>query len=160
MTPDRRQFLSAGGAAVAGLLANQGVAADATDDAKKFVEEHEKKVKPLEIEAGIAWWNANITGRDADFKRKEEAQNRIDAALSDKPTFARLKAIKEARDAGELKDPVLVREIDLLYLAYLEKQVEPALLKKITNKANAVEQQFNVFRAKVDGREYPDSQVR
>src|SRR5207247_4933677 len=52
------------------------------------------------------------------------------------------------------------RQVDLLYLMYLEKQVPPELLKKITAKANAVEQAFNVFRAKIDGQEYTDSKVR
>ena len=46
------------------------------------------------------------------------------------------------------------------YLQYLEKQVDPELLKKITAKANAVEQKFNVFRAKVGDKEMTDSQVR
>src|SRR5262249_45104719 len=159
-TPDRRQFLSAGGAAVAGLLTNQVALADVTEDARKFIADHETNVKPLEIRASIAWWDANITGKDDDFKKKEEAQNKIDAALSDKATFGRLKAIKEARDKGELADPLLARQIDLLYLAYLEKQLDPDLLRQITRKANAVEQQFNVFRAKVDGKELSDSQVR
>ena len=160
MNTDRRSFLVAGGAAVAGLLTPDGAAASAADDAKAFVADHEARMKPLEVESNIAWWNANTTGRDADFKKKEEAQNKIDAALSDKPTFDKLKAIKAARDKGELKDPLLARQIDLLYLAYLEKQVEPDLLKRITAKANAVEQQFNVYRAKVDGKELPDSEVR
>ncbi|MDB5312286.1 MAG: peptidase [Gemmataceae bacterium] len=160
MTPDRRSFLLAGGAAVAGLLTPDTASADPADDAKKFIADHEAKVKPLEVRAGIAWWNANISGRDEDFKKKEEAQNEIDAALSDKPTFARLKAIKEARDKGGALDPLLGRQIDLLYLAYLEKQVDPDLLKRITAKSNAVEQQFNIFRAKVDGKEMPDSEVR
>ena len=48
----------------------------------------------------------------------------------------------------------------MLYLHYLEKQVDPALLKKIAAKANAVEKTFNVFRAKVDGKEMTDSEVR
>ena len=48
----------------------------------------------------------------------------------------------------------------MLYLTYLEKQVDPELLKKITAKANAVEKAFNVFRAKVDGKEMTDSEVR
>ena len=55
---------------------------------------------------------------------------------------------------------MLARQIDVLYLQYLEKQVDPELLKKITAKANAVEQAFNVFRAKVDGKEMTDSEVR
>src|SRR5436305_90784 len=160
MTPDRRQFIVAGGSAVAASLTPVASAADATDRARKFVAAHEAKVKPLEIAAGIAWWDANITGRDEDFKRKEEAQNKIDAALSDRAAFAELKELKAARDKGEIADKTAAREVEVLYLQYLEKQVDPELLKKITAKANAVEQAFNVYRAKVDGQELPDSKVR
>ncbi len=145
---------------MAGLITNTGLGADAAADAVKFIADHEAKVKPLEIKASIAWWNANTTGKDDDFRAKEDAQNKIDAALSDKPTFEKLKTIKTAKDKGEISDSLVARQIDLLYLAYLEKQVDPDLLKRITNKANAVEQSFNVFRARVGGKELPDSQVR
>ncbi len=128
-----------------------------TDRARKFVATHEAKMRPLEIASGLAWWEANISGKDEDFKKKEEAQNRIDAALADPKTFAEVKAIKEA---GKIDDPVITRAIDVLYLAYLEKQVDPELLKKVVAKSNAVEKTFNVFRAKVDGQELPDSKVR
>ncbi|MFO0804928.1 MAG: M2 family metallopeptidase [Gemmataceae bacterium] len=160
MTPDRRSFLLAGGAAVASLAVPEVAHADAPADAAKLIADHEKDIRPLEIAAGLAWWNANVSGKDSDFKNKEEAQNKIDAALSNPEKFATLKALKAAGDKGELKDPLVKRQIDLLYLGYLEKQVDPDLLKRITAKANAVEQQFNVFRAKVDGKEMPDSEVR
>lgn len=133
---------------------------ETTERARKFIAEHEKKIRPLDITAGIAWWNANTTGNDEDFKKKEEAQNKIDEALADRKVFAELKAIKEARDKGEIDDKILARAIDVLYLLYLEKQVDPELLKKITAKANEVEKKFNVFRAKVDGKEMADSEVR
>src|SRR5437588_109796 len=55
---------------------------------------------------------------------------------------------------------ILAREINVLYLQYLEKQVDPALLKKIVAKSNAVEKAFNIYRAKVDGKEMTDSEVR
>jgi len=132
----------------------------ATERAKKFIAGHETRVRPLDVAVGLAWWSANISGEDSDFKRKEEAQNRLDAALSDKEQFAELKAIKQLKDKGEIEDKIVAREIDVLYLMYLEKQVDPALLKKISAKANAVEQKFNVFRAKVDGKELTDSEVR
>ena len=134
--------------------------ADANDDAATVIKDHVAKVRPLEIAGGVAWWNANTTGADADFKKKEEAQNKIDAALSDKTMFARVKALKAAADKGGIKDAGVARQIQLLYLQYLEKQVAPALLNKITAKANAVEQAFNVYRAKVDGAEIADSKVR
>lgn len=131
--------------------------APSTDQARKFLAAHEARIRPLEIAAGIAWWDANVSGKDEDFKKKEHAQNRIDAALADPKTFAEVKAIKEA---GKIDDPVLARAIDVIYLAYLEKQVDPELLKKMVAKSNAVEKAFNVFRAKVDGQEMPDSKVR
>jgi peptidyl-dipeptidase A len=150
-----------GAFAMAGLLGAPSPSVadpDTTARAKKFVAGHEAKFKPLDVASNKAWWDANTTGKDEDFKRKEEAQNAIDAALSDKAAFAELKAIREARD--KIDDKTTRRAIDLLYLLYLEKQVDTALLKKITAKANAVEQAFNVYRPNVDGKEMTDSQVR
>ncbi len=124
--------------------------------ASAFVQEHERTVRPLEREAALAWWNANVTGRAEDFKAKEDAQNRLDAVLSERARFGRLKEI----DAAKISDPQLAREIKLLYLLYLEKQVDPELLKEITAKANAVEKTFNAYRATVGGRTLTDSDVR
>jgi peptidyl-dipeptidase A len=132
--------------------------ADVTDRARRFLDAHTRKLQPLEKQANLAWWDANTTGKDEDFKRKEETQNRIDEALADHAAFAEVKALKEQRD--HIDDPILRRAIDVLYLTYLEKQVDTALLKKMTAKANAVEQAFNVYRAKVDGKELTDSEVR
>ncbi|MFO0825093.1 MAG: M2 family metallopeptidase [Gemmataceae bacterium] len=164
MSTDRRSFLLVGGATVAGLLtadvAAQDEPADPVAAAKEFITAHETKMKPLELTANKAWWKANITGADADFQAKEEAQNKIDAALSDPKPFATLKGLKKAADAKKIPDAQIARQVELLYLTYLEKQVPPDLLKQITAKANTVEQSFNVFRARVDGQELPDSKIR
>ena len=158
---DRRTFLLTGGATVAATLIPDVLSgADGNDEAAAVIKAHVTKLQPLEVASGIAWWTANTTGKDEDFQKKEEAQNKIDAALSDKKMFDRVKALKAAADKGDIKDALVARQIQLLYLQYLEKQVAPELLKKITSKANAVEQAFNVFRAKVDGQEIPDSKVR
>ncbi|MFO0937522.1 MAG: M2 family metallopeptidase [Gemmataceae bacterium] len=156
MTPDRRSFLLAGSAAVTSLLTNQ--TSYAAEDAQSLIDEHVKKLKPLELAASRAWWDANTSGKDEDFKRKEESQNQIDAALANTGMFSRVKSQYDARQS--IADAKVKRQIELLYLQYLEKQVDPALLKKMTAKANAVEQAFNVFRPNVDGKELSDSQVR
>ena len=57
---------------------------EVTDRARKFVEEHEQRIRPLDVAVNLAWWNANTTGKDEDFARKEQAQNRLDRALADK----------------------------------------------------------------------------
>src|SRR5436190_994969 len=118
---------------------------DAAEDARALIREHEETIRPKEREAALTCWTANVTGRDEDFKAKEEAQNRLDAALADRQRFARLKAIKDR----PIPDPTLARQIAVLYLLYLEKQVDPELLRRITAKANAIEKAFNAYRAQV-----------
>lgn len=143
---------------MATLVSTSGANADepADEQARRFMMAHEPVVRPLEKAASLAWWNANISGKDEDFQAKEEAQNRLDAALGDADRFRELKSLRTAK----ISDRTLAREIEVLYLMYLEKQVDPALLKKITAKANVVEKAFNAYRAKVNGQEYTDSKVR
>ena len=164
-----------------------GSAAEKENDAraKRFVEYYEATVRPLEIEAARCFWTANITGKEEDYQKKQEAEEKVDLLLSDPQKFAELKAIKEAIHAaqggqshfrggdvnskdniedaakiGTVPNPLLAREIDVLYLEYLAKQVDRDLLKKMLFKSNAVERAFNVFRPKVDGKELTDNDVR
>lgn len=159
--PNRREFLVGSASLVGVITLGDAVRADepggeVSARARQFVKDHEEKVRPLEKSAALSWWNANVSGKDEDFAAKEEAQNRLDAALSDRQRFAELKAIK----GGRIDEPVLARQVEVLYLAYLEKQVDPSLLRKMTARANAIEKAFNVHRARVDGKEIPDSEVR
>jgi peptidyl-dipeptidase A len=138
---------------VAGQAAGEG---DVDRRARAFVADYDTQIRPLEVATNRAWWAANTSGKDEDFAAKEEAQNKLDSALANAERFAELKAIRE----GKPTDPLLAREIDVIYLKYLDKQVPPELLKKITAKANAIEKAFNVYRAKVGDKELSDSQVR
>jgi peptidyl-dipeptidase A len=132
-------------------------AAEKPDEAAQaFITRYEAEIKPLEITLNLAWWKANTSGKDEDFAAKVEAQNKYDAALANRERFAELKKVKE----GKPSDPILARQIDVLYRIYLEKQVEPELLNRITSKANEIEQAFNVYRAKLGGKEITDSEVR
>lgn len=131
---------------------------EVTGRARQFLKGHDQRIRPLDIATNLAWWNANTSGKDEDFKRKEEAQNRLDAALANAKLFAELKDLHQKRD--QIDDAILRRAIDVLYLIYLEKQVDPAILKKMVALANAVEKDFNAFRAKVDGKEMTENAVR
>jgi peptidyl-dipeptidase A len=159
--PSRREFLAGSASLMGALVHSDGFAAAQGNEgssmsAESFIAYHEEKVRPLERAVALAWWNANISGKDEDFAAKEEAQNRLDAALAQRDRFAALKTIKDGRPT----DATLARQVEVLYLAYLEKQVDPALLQKMTARANAVEKAFNVYRARVDGKEMTDSEVR
>ncbi len=123
--------------------------------ARKFVAYYEASIRPLEIEAGWLSWLANVSGKEADFAAKQAAEDKLDASLADAKRFAELKAIK---DSG-VRDPLLSREIDVLYLEFLGRQVPPELLKKISAKSNAVEREFNVYRYDVGGKKLTENDI-
>jgi peptidyl-dipeptidase A len=132
------------------------MAQTADESARKLIAEYERDLRPLEIEVNRRWWDANVTGSDEAFRAKEEAETRLDLALADRQRFARLRACREARPST----PLLARQIELLYLQALPKQVDPDLLRRMVARANAIEQQFNAYRARVGDEQLTDSQVR
>jgi peptidyl-dipeptidase A len=130
-----------------------------SEQVKEFIKKHEAQVRPLEKVANLAWWDANTSGRDEDFKRKEEAQNKLDSVLSNPATFQELTTLKQAAQKATL-EPDDRRQLHLLYLQYLEKNVPEDLLKKMVNKSNSIEKTFNSYRAKVGGKEMTDSEIK
>lgn len=156
----RRSWLLA--ASLAGMtsasLTPTGAGADDAVErrAQEFISQHEQTIRPLEIEVGRRWWQANTTGKEEDFAAKQTVETKLDLALADKPRFAQLKAIRQAGPTS----PALARQIELLYRQYLAKQVDPRLLERMIAKSNDIEKAFNVARAQVDGQAMSDSQVR
>jgi peptidyl-dipeptidase A len=129
-----------------------------TNRALKFIRMHEKTIAPIEKAVNLAWWEANTQGGEDLYKRKTYLENQLDANLADPRTFAELKAIHDRRQ--DIEADVTRRTIDVLYLQYLEKQIDKNLLQKMVAKSNAVEKAFNDFRADVDGKQLTDNQVR
>lgn len=140
--------------------ADGSVRANAEERARAFIAEYEATVRPLQIAENLADWQANASGKDEDYQAAEEAVNRVDAALADTARFAALKQIRaDLKEAEPQADAVVVRQIELLYLEYLGRQVDPELLKRMTAKATAITQAFNVYRPEVDGRKLAESEV-
>jgi peptidyl-dipeptidase A len=142
----------------AGTLPRVSASEEVTMKAKKFVEVHTAKLRPLEVASNLAWWNANISGKAEDFQKKAEAQNRVDEALANPEAFKEIQQLK--KDVKEIDDAVIARCVEVLYLTYLEKQVDIKLLKEMVDVSNKVEKAFNEFRADVDGKKVTDNVVR
>ena len=129
---------------------------DTTSAAAAFVKQYETNVVPVEIALSRAWWDANTTGSDEDFAKKEALDKQMNELLASKEDFEKLKTIK----AGTIADAQLKRQIEILYLLYLGKQVDIGLLNRMSSKANDIEKAFNTFRAPVGDKTLTDSQVR
>jgi peptidyl-dipeptidase A len=116
----------------------------------------EAQVRPLAIASAEAQWKADGSGKDEDYAAAEAANLALKKAFASRDDFAYLKGVKAA---GLIKDPLLVRQLDVLYLAFLGNQYDPALLEKIVKAETDLGKKYNTYRAKVDGKELTDNEV-
>jgi peptidyl-dipeptidase A len=123
---------------------------------KKFISLYEAKAIPLSREAALTSWNANITGTDADWALSEKAAFEMAKLYTDAGAFAELRTIRESE---AVKDPLLVRQLDLLYDAYLSGQVDTTLIAERLRMETEINQKFSNFRANVNGKELSDNGI-
>ncbi|MBN2358528.1 MAG: M2 family metallopeptidase [Deltaproteobacteria bacterium] len=121
-----------------------------------FLADQTKELEPLAKAANQAWYEASVSGKDEDWEKSKQAEDTLNRYFANTELFAKVKGY---RDSGKVKDPLLKRQLDMLYLAMLGKQVDPVLLQKITALQAKVEQTFNAFRGRVDGKEMTQNQI-
>ncbi len=123
---------------------------------KKFITEFEAKSIPLYREQALTSWNANISGTDEDLALSEKAAFEYTKLFTDALAFNELKEIKES---GAVKDPLLYRQLELLYDAYLGNQVDTGLISERLRMETEINKKYLNFRANVNGSELSDNQV-
>jgi peptidyl-dipeptidase A len=115
------------------------------------------KLKPLYKADALAWWVSSISGKDEDFARRTDLDNQMDRLFSNRADFARIKAW---RNGGQVKDPALKRQLEILYLSFLPKQVDTKLLERMSELSAQVDQIFNTYRADLAGKKASENDLR
>jgi len=123
---------------------------------KTFIANWEAKVKPLQKEAFIAYWNASISGKDDDYTKSEQLQLQLNSIYTSKEDFALLKKIKES---NSISDSLLKRQLDVLYNQYLGNQIDTSLLARKIKMEVEIEKKYSNFRAMVDSTLLSDNDV-
>jgi peptidyl-dipeptidase A len=122
----------------------------------QFIKDYEAKVVPLTNESALTYFNATISGKEEDYQKNAEVEIKRSKIYANKEDFAKLKRIK---DSGLITDEDLKRQLDLLYNAYLSKQIDEASLEKMIKAQSEIENKFSTFRAEVNGKKLTDNQV-
>lgn len=124
---------------------------------EEFIQTHVEKIKPMEKQVNLAYWDAANSGKEADYDKVSTLTLEIRRLYSDPCDFA---FIKEAKESGQVKDPLLARQMNVLYNAYLENQIESVLLKQIVELGTEIEKNFSTFRGTIDGEKVTDNQIK
>jgi len=123
---------------------------------RSFISSYEEQVIPLYKESALSSWEANISGTDEAWAKNEKASVAYISFFTDRAAFAELKELKES---GLVKDPLLARQLDLIYNQYLSGQIDTSLISEQVRMETEITKKFNSFRADVSGKKLSDNEV-
>lgn len=147
-------------AAAMGCLAVAACQRPLTESEMRFKTLHDDyaaKYRPLQIEKESAWWNAATTGTAEAFEKQEQADKALVALHSDTETLAKLEAF---RAAGDVTEPLLARELEVMYRAFVPAKADRELQNEIIAIQTEVEKIFTNHRSEVDGKALTENEVR
>lgn len=123
---------------------------------KDILSSTESSIHPLYIQSSNAYWNGTISGDSDEFAKYSEANIAMSRIYSNTEVFEKLKAIKER---GNINDPLLKRQLDVVYNSFLSNQADSSLLEQIISKSTSLEQKYAEFRANFRGKPISDNEV-
>jgi peptidyl-dipeptidase A len=126
------------------------------DQFNQFLQAHVAKVEPLAARTNLVYWEACTTGKAEKFKEYEQLQLQMRQIYSDANDFAQIKKLDESK---RIREPRLARQLDKLYCAYLQNQIEPGLLKQIVELDTKIQETYNNYRPTLDGRKITVSDI-
>jgi len=100
-----------------------------TEGFQNFLTDYESKIEPLFTKYNQAQWDSYITGNAELFDLSTKLSLQIDSIYQHKTVFDYLKNLRENKI---VKDDLLKRQLNILYNAYLSRQINPELNKNIT----------------------------
>ncbi len=122
----------------------------------KFLDRHVAIVEPLYKAVNLSYWNAAVGGKKSDYEKVAQFELKLRQVYADPRDF---ETIKKFRESGQIVEPLLKRQLDLLYLSYLENQIDPKLLQNLVSLSTEIENLFNTFRAEIDGRKVTNNEI-
>lgn len=129
---------------------------DMTEKLKSFITRFEGNYIPLYKQSAEAYWTASISGKEEDFNKAAAINFEITKILANKADFDTLKMIKES---NSITDPLLKRQLTVLYNAYAGQQIDTAKSKAMIELQSKIEMKFGNFRAVVGKDSLTDNMV-
>jgi len=123
--------------------------------AEALVADLEDRLRPLEVELANAWWDASTSSSPAADQRRADADLARRTALADADAFA---AVTAARAEGGL-DPMVRRQLDVLYDTFAPHQIPDDLRRRLVELETAVDSTYNNFRGELAGERVDDNQI-
>lgn len=118
------------------------------------------RLRPLEIDANEAWWLASTQVSDQHERRRVSTDIALRDALGDVVIFGQLRdAIASDEFRAGAGDPLVRRQIEVLYDRTLPQQVPADLRAQLVEVEADVDGTFNAFRGRIHGEAVDDNTI-
>jgi peptidyl-dipeptidase A len=124
-------------------------------DVAALVAELEARLRPLEVAAGRAWWDAAVHADPETERLRTETDLAVSDALADPAAFA---AVRAAQAEPGL-DPLIARQVEILHNSFAPNQLPADLRRTIVELQVSVESEFAQHRGEIDGVAVDDNEI-
>jgi peptidyl-dipeptidase A len=123
---------------------------------ERFLQEENEKLRYFMTKMTEAMWKVNTTGDEKWQKAEMEAEKAYREYVSNKERFVKIKDLRNGVSAASLD----VRQIERLYQDAFSNQLESKIIHEMVQLSSTLSNQFNTFRATVDGKEVTENIIR
>jgi peptidyl-dipeptidase A len=124
-------------------------------DPRDFIDEINLRAAALEKAFNLAEWEAAVNATPEATLRTQKSQEAMLRYWSDPARFERIKALRASPPA----DPLLARQIELIYLQAARSQQDERTIERVAEGEAQVHQIFSNFRGKIGDRRLSDNEI-
>ena len=127
-----------------------------TKSVELFVHETVEAVRPLDKAYQLAEWDLAVSGTPEANQRNQEAQAKWMRFWADRNLYSQARRLHDGRAA---RDPLLARQLKLVYLTAARNQQDDASIDELTRLEADVRAKYVNFRGRVGGKELNDNEL-
>lgn len=121
----------------------------------EFIKNHVSTVSETYKAASLAYFTASNSGKEEDYAIATETQLAREKTYINKEDFQQIEIFRKA----DIQDPLLKRQLELLFLSYTSRQIGIKELEDLIALQSKIESTFATFRAEIDSKHYTDNQI-
>lgn len=127
-----------------------------SEEIKSFLDEFVPKISTLNKKTAEAYWNATTTGEAAYEQEYARHLKELRQLYADRNHFEKVASFREEK----IEDPLLRRQVDLLYNEMAMSQMEKEEIEAIVRLETEIEGIFTRFRAEYEGKKVSENEIK
>ena len=125
-------------------------------DVSTFVNQMAEKIEPLQKKLCGLYWKLATTGDPTTASELSESEKQVKIIFSN---AGELKQLQQWKSDG-IDNPHLARQVELLIKSYIPNQLDEKTISDLVERQTEIENTFNTFRAKFEGKEIGDNDLK